>query len=93
MNEEPLTAFWIVPPGRRAPLGFGVTAYDLDDALAILRTSGYGDFLSPDRGALKITQGVRYADLEEHNVRKHMGPIVVRGLWYPFFRLGIDDDA
>jgi hypothetical protein len=84
-----LTAFWIVPPGRHGPIGFGVTAHDIDDALRIIRLFGYADYLPDDLGSLKITQGVRYFDLEENHVRKNMGPIVVRGLWYPFVRLGM----
>jgi hypothetical protein len=89
VTAELLTAFWIVPPGRWGPLGFGVTAYDLDDALTIIESFGYGDRLPSDLDALRITHGVRYADLEENHVRTNMGPIVVRGLWYPFVRVGL----
>jgi len=85
-----LTAFWIVPPGRNGPLGFGVTAHSLDDALSIIRRAGYGDYLSEGVGSLRITEGVTVADLEHSYVRQHMGPIVVRGLWYPFVRVGTD---
>ncbi len=83
-----LTAFWLVPPGRHGPLGFGVTAHSLADALALICASGYGDFLPEDVGSLRITEGVRLADLEHPYVREHMGLIVVRGLWYPFVRVG-----
>ncbi len=38
---------------------------------------------------LKVIQGVRYTDLEENHVRTNMGPIVIRGLWYPFVRVGV----
>lgn len=86
---ELLTAFWIVPPGRNGPLGFGVTAYDLDDALGIIRLFGYADYLPSDHGSLKVIQGVKCTDLEENHVRTNMGPIVVRGLWYPFVRVGL----
>ncbi len=83
-----LTAFWIVSPARHGPLGFGVTAHSLDDALAIIRTSEYGGYLPEDVGSLRIDEGVRAADLESVYVREHMGPIVVRGIWYPFVRVG-----
>lgn len=89
MSEQLLTAFWIVPPGRHGPLGFGVTAYDLDDALSIIKTLGYADYLPLDAGSLRVTQGVRYADLEPNHVRANMGPIVVRGMWYHFVRVGL----
>lgn len=83
-----LTAFWIVPPGRHGPLGLGVTAHSLDDALALIRDSNYGAYLPEDLDSLKITEGVRVDDLEPRYVREHMGPIVVRGIWYPFVRVG-----
>ncbi len=60
-----LTSYWIVPPSHQGPLGFGVTAHNLDDALGIIRSFGYADDLPLDLGSLKITQHVRYADLEE----------------------------
>lgn len=89
MAIERLTTFWIVPPSRQGPFGFGVTAHSLDDALHIIRAAGYGEHLSKGIGSLRITEGVRVADLEPRYVREHMGPIVVRGLWYPFVRIGI----
>lgn len=85
-----LAALWIVPPGSHGPLGFGVTAHSLTDALALIRASGYGGFLPEDLGSLRITEGIRVADLEHWYVREHMGPIVVRGLWYPFVGVGPD---
>ena len=86
---ELLAAFWIVPPSRNGPLGFGVTAYDVDDALGIIRSLGYAEYLPNDIELVKITRGVRYADLAENHVRTNMGPIVVRGMWYPFVRVGL----
>lgn len=89
MGAELLTAYWIVPPDRRGPLGFGVTAYSLDDALNIIRSLGYADYLPGDLGSLNVTKGVRHADLEAYHVRPNMGPIVVRGLWFPLIQVGL----
>jgi len=89
MVTELLTPFWIVPPGRDGPLGFGVTAFDLADALGIIRSFGYADNLPTDHASLKVIHSVKVADLEENLVRVNMGPIVVRGLWYPFVRVGL----
>lgn len=83
-----LTAFGFVPPSSHGPLGFGVTAHSLDDALAVIRRAGFGDYLPEDVGSLRIAEGVGVAELEHPHVREHMGPIVVRGLWYPFVRVG-----
>lgn len=89
MSAELLTAYWIIPPNRHGPLGFGVTAYDIGDAVAIIRSLGYADDLPADLGSLKITESVCYADLEANHVRTNIGPIVVRGMWYPFVRVGL----
>jgi hypothetical protein len=32
-----LTAFWIVPPSHQGPLGLGVTAWSIEDALQIIQ--------------------------------------------------------
>lgn len=85
--EGPLTAFWIVTPDPHGPLGFGVTAFSLSDALQIVRSFGYQ--LPDDLSALQIREGITIADLDEPHVVRNMGPIVVRGLWYPFVRLGV----
>ncbi len=85
--DEPLTAFWIVPPDPHGPLGYGVTAFTLTDAFSIIRSFGYQ--LPDDFSTLRITEGIRVADLNEPHVVRNMGPIVVRGLWYPFVRLGV----
>lgn len=85
--DQPLAAFWIVPPEPQGPLGYGVTAFSLADALAIL--CGFGYPLPDDLSALRITEGVRVADLDQSHIVPNMGPIVVRGLWYPFFRVGV----
>ena len=85
--DEPLTAFWIVPADPHGPLGYGVTAFTLSEALSIIRSFGY--LLPADLSTLRITEGIRVADLDDSHVVRNMGPIVVRGLWYPFVRLGV----
>lgn len=81
-----LTAYWIIPPF--GPLGFGVTAHSLDDALSIIRIMGYETYLR-DTDALQVIEGVTVADLDPQNVAPRIGPIVVRGLWYPFRIVGV----
>ena len=89
MAWSPLTAFWIVPPSQHGPLGLGVTALSLDDALFIVRALGYGDYLPDDLSTLKIREGVTVADLDQPHVVANMGPIVIRGMWYPFVLVGV----
>jgi hypothetical protein len=102
MTRSPLTAFWIVPPRLkpnaspvgcvtliRIPLGFGVTALSIDDAVFIIRALGYGRYLPDLLGTLQIHSGVTVADLDQPHVVANMGPIVVRGMWYPFVAVGV----
>ena len=87
MNESLLTPYWIKIPSRpNGPLGFGVTAWSLDDALAIIRVRGYT--LPDDPREMQIHDNVAYGALHRH-VQQHMGPIVVRGIWYPFSQVGV----
>ncbi len=87
MSDSALTPFWIEGPDPRGPLGYGVTAFSLTDALEIVRRAGYQ--LPADAATLRVREGVRPADIEHAYVREHMGPIVVRGLWYPFLDVGV----
>jgi hypothetical protein len=93
MGQSLLTAFWIVPPSPHGPLGFGVTGWSLDDALRIIRALGYGSYLPDDLSNLVIREGVTVADLDHAYVVANMGPIVVRGMWYPFLTVGVPEWA
>jgi hypothetical protein len=88
-----LTAFWVKPPSPHGPLGFGVTALSLNDAIFIIRALGYGDYLPVDLSLLKIREGVTVAELDQPHVVANMGPIAVRGMWYPFVAVGVPDWA
>lgn len=87
MSDSLLTAYWIKTLDSHGPLGFGVTAFSLADALQIIQAMGYR--LPDDLDALEIKENVRFEDIDYRHVREHMGPMVVRGIWYPFTRLGI----
>lgn len=87
MIESALTAYWIDGPDPKGPLGYGVTAFSLTDAVEIVRRAGYQ--LPDEASALQIRADVKPADIEHRYVREHMGPIVVRGLWYPFLDVGL----
>ena len=89
MECPPLTAFWIVSQSKNGPLGFGVTALSLDDAVFIIRALGYGQYLPDNVGALQIHEGVTVAGLDQPHVVANMGPIAIRGMWYPFIEVGV----
>ncbi len=93
MADVELTSFWIKSPLSHAPLGFGVTAHSLEDALSLIRALGYARFLPDNLADIHVTAGVGVSDLEEPYVVAHMGPIVVRGMWYPFVYVGFREWA
>ncbi len=89
MEIAGLTSFWIKPPDPRAPLGFGVTGRSRTEALAIIRAMGYGRYLPDDLAGVQITEGITVGELDERHVVANMGPIAVRGMWYPFVEVGL----
>ncbi|WP_143393978.1 hypothetical protein [Fimbriiglobus ruber] len=89
MGRSGLTAYWITSPYPHHPLGFGVTAWSLDDAFAIIFAIDYGRYLPSDLDEVRVIEGVTYADLDQSHVVLNMGPIVVRGMWYPFVAVGV----
>jgi hypothetical protein len=84
---DPLTSFWILPQGAALGAGFGVTAFSEDDAVRLIREAGYE--LPPDRDSLQITSGILPHEIDEKHIALGSGPSVVRGLWYPFVRVGV----
>jgi hypothetical protein len=66
---------------------FGVTAHALGDAVRLVRWANFGRKLDPSDYA--IEEGITYANLEmlpgvSAHVDRNMGPMPVRGVWYPF---------
>jgi hypothetical protein len=85
--DRTLMAFWIEGPDPKGPLGYGVTAFSIVDAFDIVERAGYR--LPQDKSSLRVRVDIKPADIEHTYVREHMGPIVVRGLWYPFTDVGV----
>ena len=82
-----LTSYWIsFPVNEHFPLGFGVTAYSPEDALALLEAAGY-DF---HKRAQKIDMrpGAVPSEIDAKHVAPNSGPHVVRGVWYPCYNIG-----
>jgi len=76
-----LTAYWITRAGAGHPIG--VTGFSLEDALRIAERAGYS---IPD--GFVVIDNVRIEDLDPRHVVPRVGPIDVRGVWYPLS--GID---
>ena len=83
-QETLLTAYWVVPEEQRnVPFGIGVTARSREDALGLIGEVGW----PLDAARATVREHVRFEDLEPYVVQ-HMGPMVVRGVWYPCRNVG-----
>jgi hypothetical protein len=83
-SASTLIPFWITAHRRGGPLGFGVTGHSLADAREILAAFGCEVPVESD-----VIAHVRYDHLDPRHVTPTSGPMVVRGLWYPFIKLGL----
>lgn len=62
-------------------LGCGVSAYDYDDAISLLKKRVFNDAELP-----KITKEIKDVDvstLDQNHVLPNMGMVTNRGIWYP----------
>src|SRR5262245_2956306 len=87
MATTGLNTYWFTfPENPEFPLGLGVTAWSRDDAKALLEANGYDFHTKASR--VEIKEGVTVADLDAKHVVVNMGPIVVRGIWFPALNVG-----
>ena len=65
---------------------YGVSAYSLDDARALLRQYGYDiDLADP---SMAVRERVVLTDDERRHLGPNMGPMQLCGVWYPQHNLG-----
>lgn len=65
--------------------GCGITAFDYDDALKIMRQFMLQDGETPI--FRRIVENVDISAIEDEDVLNHMGVPVWRGVWYPDYNL------
>lgn len=83
MNKGvPLTRYWF---RVRHQLGFGVTAYSVEDARLLLKKADIG--LDFDSDVLEIVPDIDIRTLDKNHVAVNMGPPSLRGVWFPFLNL------
>jgi len=61
-------------------MGCGVTAYDYDDAINLLRESVFG---GNEPTVIDFKEDVDVSKLDQNHVAPNMGSVVVRGVWFP----------
>ena len=82
MND--LTRFWFTFPSSPRPgalnLGCGITAYNYEDALALLRDRVFG---GNDPVIATFEENVDVSKLDQKHVIPNMGVAATRGVWFP----------
>jgi hypothetical protein len=79
MNSgAPLTRYWF---RLRDSLGYGVTAYSVEDARHLLKEAGLEPHLDSD--VIEILHDVDIRSVDQQHVVVNMGPPNFRGVWYP----------
>jgi hypothetical protein len=80
-----LRKFWFVFERLQQPsainLGCGVTAYDKDDAIILLRDYIFGNNGPPT--ILNCIEDVSLDQIEQKHARPNIGDTEVRGIWFP----------
>lgn len=80
IKDPTFRRFWIEFE-QSSVQGFGVTAIDIADALALIeRLPAY---LQPTGRTTKVIEDVDIRDLDAGHVVPNMGAPIWRGVWYP----------
>jgi hypothetical protein len=61
---------------------YGVSAYSLEDAISLLRDAGFE--IDP---SVTVRENVRFTEFEERHIGPNMGPMQLRGVWFPRMNL------
>ena len=60
---------------------YGISGYSLKDALALLKAVGIA--IDPSDPAVTVREHPRFTDWEARQIGPNMGPMQLRGVWYP----------
>ena len=81
LSEGELSSYYACFPTR----GCGITAYDFNDALKIMRLFILRDDYFPKFS--RIVENIDVSTLEENHILPNAGVPVWRGVWYPSYNL------
>ena len=77
-----LTRYWIELESQENPwIRFGVTAYSIDDAIALIMAEALNTDARPITKT--IIEDVDIRKLDQHHVIPNMGIPTIRGIWFP----------
>jgi hypothetical protein len=64
---------------------YGVSGYSIEDALSLLRDAGF--VIDPTSPSVAVREHARLTDFEARHIGPNMGPMQLRGVWYPRMNL------
>jgi hypothetical protein len=80
-----LRKFWFrfepLPRPTAVNIGCGVTAFDREDAISIIKQLIFGENGPPP--ILESREDVSLDDIEQNHARPNVGNLEVRGIWFP----------
>jgi hypothetical protein len=77
-----LTRYWIELENQETIWNrFGVTAFSIDDAMAMIMTKALKTTERPE--AKTIIEDVDIRELEQNHVAPNIGAPTIRGIWFP----------
>jgi hypothetical protein len=79
-----LVSYWIKGANDRGPLGFGVTAWSIGDAFALLEERGF----KIDLEKALVRPNVQPHEVGHSFVAMNSGPAYFRGVWFPCLNIG-----
>ncbi len=83
-----LESYWIsFPKDSNLVLGIGVTAFSEDDAFNIIEERCLDEWYE-GASEIKVETGIRIEDLDAKNIVPNIGPMQLRGVWYPARNIG-----
>jgi hypothetical protein len=83
-----LDTFWFTfPQDLHMPFGIGVTAYSEADAYELMHERGVSDWFANAK-EIVVQKNVRIQDLSQSNIVPNIGPMQLRGVWYPCMNIG-----
>jgi hypothetical protein len=77
LSNSMLVRYWF---HTQKGLGFGVTAYSLEDAKSLLAAQWPS---SPESEILEVVPNINISSLDQGHVAPNMGLANVRGVWFP----------
>jgi len=83
-----LETYWICfPLDEQMPIGIGVTALSVKDAFILIGEQGYDTWFTGAK-EINVKSGITLDDVPSSISSANLGPLQLRGVWYPAANIG-----